>query len=151
MHPLVLPIYRMHDDLPYPAYAMEGSSGIDLRAALDEEYIFHPGTRFLVPTGLKIALLPNHEAQIRPRSGLAYSDGITVLNAPGTIDAAYRGEIKVLLIHLGQKAITMVRGMRIAQLVFAPVIHVVLKPVDCVDDLGHSLRQENGFGSTGLV
>jgi dUTP pyrophosphatase len=112
-------------DLPLPDYATAGSAGMDLRAAIDTPCVLAPGARAAIPTGLRIALDPGHEAQVRPRSGLALKQGLTVLNAPGTIDADYRGEIGVILINHGKDTATIARGDRIAQLVVAPVSRVV--------------------------
>ncbi|MBM3578607.1 MAG: dUTP diphosphatase [Alphaproteobacteria bacterium] len=137
------------ESLPSPAYASEGAAGIDLYAALapGQKLVLEPGARDLIPTGLSIALPRGYEGQVRPRSGLAVERGVTILNAPGTIDSDYRGEIKTLLINLGAQPFEIVRGMRIAQLVIAPVTHVTLVEVD---DLDATLRGAGGFGSTGL-
>lgn len=136
-------------DLPMPAYETEQSAGMDLRAALKEnEHIdLLPGRRVLVPTGLKIALPPLYEAQIRPRSGLALKNGITCLNSPGTIDADYRGEVGIILINLGFETFRIKRGDRIAQMVIAPVTQAVWMEAD---ELGETERGEGGFGSTGV-
>lgn len=133
-------------DLPLPAYETDDSAGMDLRAAVDEEVIVHPRQRKLIPTGIRIALPPGTEAQVRPRSGLAVRHGISMVNAPGTIDADYRGEIQVILINHGQEAFTIQRGDRIAQLIIAPVLHAEWDPVD---DLDETRRGEGGFGHTG--
>jgi len=134
--------------LPLPEYHSADAAGMDLRAALaeDQPLTLRPMARALVPTGLAIALPPGHEAQVRPRSGLAYRYGISVLNAPGTIDADYRGEVKVLLINLGAETVTIERGMRIAQLVVAPVTRARLR---LVETLPETQRGDGGFGSTG--
>jgi len=132
--------------LQLPTYATEKSAGMDLSAALEEALELGPGDRALVPTGLSIGLPEGHEAQIRPRSGLAIKHGITVLNTPGTIDADYRGEIKVILINHGKEAFTIERGMRIAQMVVEKFEHVEW---DVVKDLDDTERGEGGFGSTG--
>jgi dUTP pyrophosphatase len=132
--------------LQLPTYATEQSAGMDLSAALGEALELGPGDRALIPTGLSIALPAGYEAQIRPRSGLALKNGITVLNSPGTIDADYRGEIKVLLINHGKEAFTVERGMRIAQMVVERYETVGWK---VVKDLEESDRGEGGFGSTG--
>jgi dUTP pyrophosphatase len=132
--------------LPLPEWQTEGAAGADLHAALDAPLVLAPGERALVPTGIAIALPDGWEAQIRPRSGLAIRHGITVLNAPGTIDADYRGEIRVALVHLGQEPFTVTRGERIAQLVLAPVVRAVW---DVVDELDDTTRGGGGFGSTG--
>lgn len=136
------------DGLPSPAYASEGAAGIDLHAALPpgQKLVLEPGARDLIPTGLSIALPDGYEGQVRPRSGLAAQHGVTVLNAPGTIDSDYRGEIKALLINLGAQPFEIVRGMRIAQLVIAPVTHVTLVETE---DLDATTRGAGGFGSTG--
>tara|TARA_B100000686_G_scaffold155526_1_gene163316 strand:+ start:1574 stop:2035 length:462 start_codon:yes stop_codon:yes gene_type:complete len=136
-------------DLNMPAYATDLSAGVDLEAALDQDQdlVLQPGERTLVPTGLAIALPPGYEAQIRPRSGLAYKHGITVLNAPGTIDADYRGEVKAIIANLGNEAFTITRGMRIAQMVIARHEQVVW---DEVKELDETVRGAGGFGSTGV-
>ena len=136
-------------DLTLPEYATPLSAGLDLRARLDAPTVLEPGARMLVPTGLHIELPAGHEAQVRPRSGLAYKHGLTVLNAPGTIDADYRGEIGVLLINLGQAAFTIEPGERIAQLVVAPYRRVAWAPVQDTAELATSQRGEGGFGHTG--
>jgi dUTP pyrophosphatase len=137
------------DGLPFPDYASEGAAGIDLYAALapGQKLVLEPGARDLIPTGLSIALPRGYEGQVRPRSGLAVERGVTVLNAPGTVDSDYRGEIKTLLVNLGAQPFEIVRGMRIAQLVIAAVTHVTLMEVD---DLDATARGAGGFGSTGL-
>jgi len=135
-------------DLPLPAYASAGAAGLDLPAAVEHDLVFPPGGRALVPTGYRIALPAGYEAQVRPRSGLALKAGLTVLNAPGTIDADYRGEIGVVLINLGAEAFTVTRGMRIAQLVVAPVSRAQLIERDGLDD---TARGAGGFGSSGLA
>jgi dUTP pyrophosphatase len=132
---------------PLPTYATAGAAGFDLVAwPDDEELILYPTERLRVPTGLQIALPPGTEGQIRPRSGLAAADGLTVLNAPGTIDSDYRGEIEVLLVNLGQAAVRIKRGQRIAQLVVAPVIRAQLQQVA---ELEPTDRGAAGFGHTG--
>lgn len=136
------------EGLPLPSYASAGSAGLDLPAALDAPVTLAPGARALVPTGLAIALPEGYEAQIRPRSGLALKSGVTVLNSPGTIDADYRGEIGVILINLGGEAFAVTRGMRIAQLVVAPVARATLHERG---DLGQTDRGAGGFGSSGLA
>ncbi len=133
-------------DLPLPAYATEHAAGMDLCAAIDAPMTLAPGSRALVPTGLAIALPPGFEAQVRPRSGLAAKNGVTVLNTPGTIDADYRGEIKVILANLGAEPFTVERGMRIAQMVVAR--HEVVA-WDIVESLDETARGAGGFGSTG--
>jgi len=136
-------------DLPLPAYATADSAGLDLLAAVDAEMALAPGERALIPTGLVIALPPGHEAQVRPRSGLALKHGITVLNSPGTIDADYRGEVKVILANLGDENFTVTRGTRIAQMVVAPVTRLAWDEVAAETDLPASERGAGGFGSTG--
>ena len=131
---------------PLPEYATEGSSGMDLRANLDAPLTLHPMQRFLIPTGIFIELPEQYEAQVRPRSGLAIKHGLTCLNSPGTIDADYRGEIKVILINLSNEAHTVVHGDRIAQVVVNRVEKVTWNPVVKLSD---SNRGEGGFGHTG--
>ena len=145
---LDIPIQRLphYAGLDLPAYATSGAAGMDLRAAVSEAQILHPGHRLLVPTGIAIALPEGYEAQVRPRSGLALQYGVTVLNAPGTIDSDYRGEIKVLLINLGNEPFVIERGSRIAQLVIAPVQQVTWRPVESLET---SSRGSGGFGHTG--
>ena len=132
--------------LQLPTYATEQSAGMDLTAALEEAIEIGPGERMLIPTGISIALPAGYEAQIRPRSGLALKHGITVLNSPGTIDADYRGEIKVILANLGQEEMTIERGMRIAQMVIAQHATVAW---EVTDELEETDRGSGGFGSTG--
>jgi dUTP pyrophosphatase len=132
------------DERALPSYATPGSAGLDLRSS--ETLVLKAGARALVGTGIAIALPENFEAQVRPRSGLAVKHGVTVLNAPGTIDADYRGEIKVPLINHGTEDFVIARGDRIAQMVVAPVVQVSLKPVT---SLNETLRGESGFGSSG--
>lgn len=129
-----------------PAYATPDSAGLDLRAALEEPIVLEPGRRALVPTGLQMALPQGYEAQIRPRSGLAFRHGITMLNTPGTIDSDYRGEVKVLAVNLGDEPFEFRHGDRIAQMVIAPVIRAAIQGVE---ELPASVRGEGGFGSTG--
>lgn len=135
-------------DLPLPGYETPGSAGMDLPAALaaEEPVTLEPGGRVLVPTGLSIALPQGYEAQIRPRSGLAAKAGVTVLNTPGTVDSDYRGEVKVILINLSDEPFVIERGMRIAQMVIAPVTQGRLAEADALPD---TARGEGGFGSTG--
>lgn len=135
-------------DLPLPVYQTAHAAGLDLLAAVPAglPLSLAPGGRALVPTGLSLALPPGCEAQVRPRSGLAVKHGLTVLNAPGTIDADYRGEVQVLLINHGEAAVTIERGMRIAQLVVAPVVQAKLVKVESLD---LTQRGGGGFGSTG--
>jgi dUTP pyrophosphatase len=131
---------------PLPAYATPGAAGMDLRAFLEETVQLQPGDRLLVPTGLFIELPMGYEAQIRPRSGLAFKQGITCLNTPGTVDADYRGEIKVLLVNLSKEPQQIQPGDRIAQLVVHAVEHIAWKETDALSD---TLRNEGGFGHTG--
>ncbi len=134
------------EGLPLPAYETEHAAGMDLRAAISESVVLAPRERRLLPTGIRIALPPGTEAQVRPRSGLAAKHGISMVNAPGTIDADYRGEIKVILINHGTEPFTVNRGDRIAQLVIAPVIRAEWHKVDALDDTS---RGSGGFGHTG--
>jgi dUTP pyrophosphatase len=134
-------------DLPLPRYETAHAAGLDLMACVPADITILPGKRALVPTGLAIALPDGTEAQIRPRSGLAARHGVTILNAPGTIDADYRGEIAVILINHGEASFTVTRGMRIAQMVVAPVSRVHLIEAESLPD---SVRGNGGFGSTGL-
>jgi len=129
-----------------PTYASSGSAGADLRAALDEAVELPPGERLVVPTGIRIELPAGMEGQVRPRSGLAVRHGLTVLNAPGTIDSDYRGEIQVPLVNLGSQTVTIQPGMRIAQLVIAPYIQAIFRQTD---HLSTTERGSAGFGSTG--
>ena len=133
-------------DLPIPKYQTEGAAGMDLYAALSKPLVLRPLERTLIPTGLKISLPKNFEAQIRPRSGFAYTHGISILNSPGTIDSDYRGEIKILLINFSQDKFVIEHGSRIAQLIIAPVIQAKLKVVLA---LNKTKRGQKGFGSTG--
>lgn len=135
-----------NEDIEIPRKMSELASGFDLYAAVTEDLILHPGQRALVPTGIALAMPGGLEAQIRPRSGLAFKHGITCLNSPGTIDADYRGEIKVLLINLGQEPFTISRNERIAQMVFQIVPEVELIQVD---ELSETVRGAGGFGHTG--
>jgi dUTP pyrophosphatase len=140
-------IKKLHSDVNLPAYETSGSSGMDLQAYISEEIILKPGERKLIPTGLSIAIPENLEIQIRPRSGLAYKKGISVVNTPGTIDSDYRGEIKVLLINLGKEDFIIKKFERIAQMVVCPITKVVLTETN---DLPDTIRGEGGFGSTGV-
>lgn len=137
------------DDLDLPSYETNGAAGVDLRAALPpgETLVLKAGERVLVPTGLAMEIPVGFEAQIRPRSGLAIKNGITALNSPGTIDADYRGEVKVILINHGREDFAIERGMRIAQMVVCPVLQVRF---DVVEALGETQRGDGGFGSTGV-
>ncbi len=133
-------------DLALPAPATDRSAGVDLVAAVTDPVVLEPGRRALIPTGIAIQLPGGFEAQVRPRSGLAVKHGVTVLNSPGTIDADYRGEIGVILINHGDEPFTVTRGMRIAQMVIAPVSRAQWREVDALDETG---RGDGGFGSTG--
>ena len=133
--------------LELPKYATEGSAGVDLKAATNETIVIHPMERKLIPTGLSMAIPDGYEAQIRPRSGLAFKNGITVLNTPGTIDSDYRGEVKVLLINLGNEDFVVERGMRIAQLVVEKYEKVQWNVVESLDNTS---RAGGGYGSTGV-
>jgi len=145
-----VPVVRLPhaEGLPLPAYETAQAAGMDLRAAVpdDEPLILRPGSRFPVPTGLAFALPPGFEGQVRPRSGLAFKHGVTCLNSPGTVDADYRGEVKVILINLGEEDFVIRRGERIAQLVIAPVVQVGWAEVANLDE---TVRGAGGFGSTG--
>ena len=134
-------------DLALPAYATLGSAGLDLLAAISDDISLAPGSRVLMPTGLAIALPEGYEAQVRPRSGLALKNGVTVLNSPGSIDADYRGEIGVILINHGDALFVVTRGMRIAQLIVAPVTQ--LSWVETTE-LPTTTRGTGGYGSTGM-
>lgn len=139
-------VRRLVADLPLPSLGSAGSAGFDLNAALDKPLLLAPGSRALVPTGLQLEIPVGWEAQVRPRSGLALRHGVTVLNSPGTIDSDYRGEVGVILIHLGDEALTFKRGDRIAQLVFSQVASIELEEAE---SLSSSKRGSGGFGSTG--
>jgi dUTP pyrophosphatase len=134
------------DDLPLPRRETAGSSGFDLRACLDAPLVLPPGGRAAVPTGIAVALPEGYEGQVRPRSGLALRQGLTLLNAPGTVDADYRGEIRVIVVNHGEAPVTLSRGERIAQLVVQPVPAVEW---DEVDELPGTARGAGGFGHTG--
>ena len=135
-------------DLPLPEYATVQSAAVDLLAAVTENVVLAPGARTLIPTGIAIALPDGYEAQVRPRSGLALKNGITLANTPGTIDADYRGEIGIILANLGQEDFTVERGMRIAQMLIAPVTRLTWNAVSSLDN---SERGSGGFGSTGVT
>lgn len=142
-----VPIKRLHSaDLPLPAYMTPGAAGLDLYAANQEDLVLPVGGRALVPTGLAVALPQGIEAQVRPRSGLAIKYGVTLLNTPGTIDSDYRGEIKVIVINLGDKDYILKRGERIAQMVLASVCRAEICEVDTLEE---TTRGEGGFGHTG--
>lgn len=133
--------------LDLPHYATEGAAGMDLVAAIDTPMTLKPLQRDLVPTGLQMAIPFGYEVQIRPRSGLAYKNGITVINSPGTIDSDYRGEVKIILANMSDQEFTIEPGMRIAQMVVAKHEHATLQPVETLDE---TTRGEGGFGSTGV-
>ncbi len=136
------------EGLELPTYATEHAAGMDLCAAVREDVVLAPGERKLIPTGLAIALPEGYEAQVRPRSGLALKNGLSVLNSPGTIDADYRGEVQVILANLGSEPFTITRGMRIAQMVVAAYTRIAWQ---AVDRLPETERGAGGFGSTGLT
>jgi dUTP pyrophosphatase len=146
---VIVPVRRLAGagDLPLPAYATPQAAGLDLLAALDSDLALAPMERARVPTGLALELPEGYEGQVRPRSGLAARHGVTVLNAPGTIDADYRGEVQVLLVNLGAETFVITRGARIAQLVIAPVSRATLVDARALQP---TARAAGGFGSTGL-
>lgn len=148
-NPISIAVKRLPhgEGLPLPSYSTPQSAGMDLVAALDAPLTLAPGERALVPTGLTMAIPTGYEAQIRPRSGLAAKHGITVLNTPGTIDADYRGEIRIILINLGSDPFTLRRGERVAQMIIAPVSQGALMEVNTLDTTS---RGSGGFGSTGI-
>jgi len=134
-------------DLPLPSYETDGAAGMDVCAGLDVDYLLEPGERTLVPTGLAVAIPKGYEIQVRPRSGLAVRHGVTILNAPGTIDSDYRGEVKIALVNLGREPYLIKRGDRIAQLVVAPVVTASLQ---VQEQLEPTRRGNGGFGHTGV-
>ena len=139
-------IKRLSKEVPLPKYETNGSSGMDLAANINANIDIDPGKTAIIPTGLALSIPKGFEVQIRPRSGLAAKQKISVLNTPGTIDADYRGEIKVILINLGQDSFKVEKGLRIAQMVVCPIVQAQLKEVD---DLSETDRGKGGFGSTG--
>ena len=139
-------IKRLSNNVFLPKYETDGSSGMDLAANIDQEIEIKPGKSAIIPTGLAVSIPKNFEIQIRPRSGLAAKNQISVLNTPGTIDADYRGELKVILVNLGDKIFKIEKGLRVAQMVLCPVIKAVLKEVDVLEE---TERGSGGFGSTG--
>ncbi len=145
-----LKIYRINKTLPLPRYMTEHSSGMDLFASIDTDVIIQPGGYALIPTGIKIEIPTGYEAQIRPRSGLAYKYGVTLLNSPGTVDSDYRGEIKVIMINHGGEPFKVKKGMRIAQLVITRVVHAEIEEVEMAEELNETNRSEGGFGHTGI-
>ena len=140
-------IKRLSKNISLPKYETDGSSGMDLAANIDDKIEIAPGKSAVIPTGLSVSIPKNFEIQIRPRSGLAAKNQISVLNTPGTIDADYRGELKVILINLSNTAFIIEKGLRIAQMVLCPVIKATLKEVDTLKD---TKRGSGGFGSTGI-
>ena len=140
-------IKRLSKQVSLPKYETSGSSGMDLGANIDGNLIIEPGKTVIIPTGLALSIPRGYEAQIRPRSGLAAKNKISVLNTPGTIDADYRGEIKVILINLGSEPFKIEKGLRIAQMVICPIVKAQLEEVD---DLNKTGRGDGGFGSTGI-
>ena len=148
MHHTTVQIQKLPhgEGLDLPFYATAQAAGADLRAAIDEDIILHPGEHKLIKTGFAMALADGYEAQIRPRSGLAYKHGVTVLNSPGTIDADYRGEVGVILINHGKEPFTITRGERIAQMIIAQFVQASF---DEVAELSETVRGERGFGSSG--
>ena len=140
-------IKRLSKNISLPKYQTDGSSGLDLTANIEQKIFIKPGKSAIIPTGLAVSIPNNYEVQIRPRSGLAAKNQISVLNTPGTIDADYRGELKVILINLGEKEFKIEKGLRIAQMVLCPVAKAVLKEVD---ELEKTKRGSGGFGSTGI-
>lgn len=149
MNPIVVNVKRLphSEGLPLPCFASAGAAGADLHAALREDLVLEPGERSAVPTGLALAIPRGYEGQVRPRSGLALQWGISLANAPGTIDSDYRGEVRVLLVNLGQQPVTIRRGDRIAQLVVSPVFRATFQEAE---ELPPSGRGDGGFGSTGV-
>jgi dUTP pyrophosphatase len=134
------------NDVPLPAYSTPEAAGMDVRAAIDNDYILKPGEYGLIPTNISVEIPPGYEIQVRPRSGLAVKHGVTILNAPGTIDSDYRGPVGIILINHGKDAFTIKRGERIAQLVLSKIYHASFVEVE---DLNKTLRDEGGFGHTG--
>ena len=149
--PVKLRVRRLHPErdasLPLPRYMTPGAAGMDVVAAVEAAIVIEPGARAAIETGLAVAVPPGYELQVRPRSGLAWRHGLTVVNAPGTVDCDYRGEVKVLLVNLGDKPVTIERGERIAQWIVAPVVQVA---VEQVDELDNTERGAGGFGHTGV-
>ena len=140
-------IKRLSKNISLPKYETEGSSGMDLAANIEQAIEIKPGKSVIIPTGLALSIPKNYEIQIRPRSGLAAKNQISVLNTPGTIDADYRGELKVILINLSDKIFKIEKGLRVAQMVLCPVVKAVLKEID---ELEETKRGSGGFGSTGI-
>ena len=140
-------IKRLSKNIPLPKYKTDGTSGLDIAADIRENIDIKPGKTEIIPKGLAVSIPKNFEIQIRPRSGLAAKNQISILNTPGTIDADYRGELKVILINLGNKSFLVEKGLRIAQIVLCPIIKANIKEVDTLDD---TKRGSRGFGSTGV-
>jgi dUTP pyrophosphatase len=140
-------VIKKKDGVSLPSYATESSSGLDLVAFLEKPVVLEPLTRALIPTGIHIAIPEGFEAEIRPRSGIAHKFGVTVLNTPGTIDSDYRGEVKILLINLGDQPFTIKNGDRIAQMIFKNVVVISWKQME---ELPGTIRGHGGFGSTGI-
>lgn len=137
---------RGTEDIPLPRYQTEHAAGMDVCAAVDEPFVIEPRQRHAIRTGLYLAIPIGYEAQIRPRSGLALKHGISVANSPGTIDADYRGELRIIMVNLSDEAFTITRGMRIAQMIFSPVTRAGIEVVECLPE---TERGEGGFGHTG--
>jgi dUTP pyrophosphatase len=144
---IFLKVLEHASDIELPSYATNGSAGLDLRAAISESTILERFKRKLIPTGISIAIPPGYNGEIRSRSGLAYKNGVAVLNSPGTIDSDYRGELKVLLINLGEEDFLIERGMRVAQLVIQKYETIDWNVVDSLDE---TCRSDGGYGSTGI-
>ena len=140
-------IKRLSKNIPLPKYETDGSSGMDLAANIEQNVEIKPGQSAIIPTGIALSIPKNFEIQIRPRSGLAAKNQISVLNTPGTIDSDYRGELKVILVNLGKENFKIEKGIRIAQMVLCPVVRATLKEVDILEE---TERGEGGFGSTGV-
>ena len=140
-------IKRLSKEITLPKYETDGSSGLDLAACIEKNIEIKPGKSVIIPTGLAVAIPKNFEIQIRPRSGLAAKNQISVLNTPGTVDADYRGEIKVILINLSDKSFIIEKGLRIAQMVLCPIVKAELKEVETLEN---TVRGSGGFGSTGV-
>lgn len=145
---VAVPVARLPgaEDIPLPRYMTDGAAGCDLHAAVEAPVRLAPGERRAIPTGIAIALPAGYEAQVRPRSGLALRQGLTLLNTPGTVDADYRGEIRVIVVNLGGEPVEIVRGERIAQMIVAPVVRARFELVDALEG---TARGDGGFGSTG--
>jgi dUTP pyrophosphatase len=144
-----LGVELIHEDAKVPSYAYQSDSGFDLRSTI--EIIIPPFGRALIPTGIKLSIPEEHEIQIRPKSGLALNQGLTVLNTPGTVDSGYVGEIKVIVFNTTQTSVTVAKGMKIAQAVLCPVVCGKYVSVELMDKVGNKDRMDNGFGSTGII